>query len=170
MAFAQAQKVSLPTKGSSVSYDATVKVDGVAKDYICGQLKSWAAASAKDAKIMVDQMSEEGCTIVLKGRTNIEEKGNFSDVFCSFVLVVGIKDGIYSYELTDLNFNKGQQAYSVNEVYQAYLKNDPMVKQTFETKQSALRRHEFLLNAVNERINLLLTNMKNYVLGTDARR
>ncbi len=160
-----AQKVLMPSKGNNIVYDGTVNVNhNFNGDYVCSKLKSWVIAATKEYHLDVQRMSDEGCTITINASTAIDKGGNFNDVDCSFNLVINIAEEGLNYQLTDLVFNKAQHQYSVNEVYSRYRQNDPYVKAVFENKQAALRRHEFLLNALDKRMTALTSSLKTYML------
>lgn len=162
-----AQKITMPSKGNNVIYDGTVKVNhNYNGDFICSKLKSWVIAATNEYHLNVQNMSDEACTITINATTAIDKGGTFADVECSFSLVINIAEEGLNYQLTNLVFNKAQHQYSVNEVYSRYRQNDPYVKAALENKQAALRRHEFLLTALNKRITDLTSSLKSYMLQT----
>jgi hypothetical protein len=161
---AQAQKITLPLKGSNVLYEGTVKVNhNYNGDFICSKLKTWVIGATKQFHLNVEGIQDEGCTIVLSAKTAVDKDGTFKDVDCSFNLVVNLTETGLNYQLTNLVFQKNNHDYSVNEVYVRYLKNDPYVKANFENKQAALRRHEYLLNAMNKKVLSLTASLQKYL-------
>jgi|GEM_PF-5789449 len=160
-----AQKITMPSKGSNIVYDGSVKVNhNYNGDFVCSKIKSWIIAATKEYHLDVESMKDEGCTMTINASTAIDKDGTFSDVDCSFSLVITIAEEGLNYQLTDLVFNKANHQYSVNEVYSRYRKGDPYVKTAIENKQAALRRHEFLLNALDKKITGLTTSLKSYML------
>lgn len=167
MGNANAQKITLPSKGNNIVYDGSLKLDHNYNDlFVCNQLKNWAATVAREQHLNVQEMQDGVCTITIKCVTSLDEEGTFKDVYCSFTMTVSITADGLDYKVSDLQFNKANHSYSANEVYAHYLQDIPFVKVGIEKKQAAIRRHGVLLETLNKKMNGLVASFNSYMPQT----
>ncbi len=159
-----AQKLVLPIINNAVVYEGTIKTNNIqSADVVCSKIKSWLLESAGNQTIRILNIKEDGCAIEIKVSNSLEPKGTFDDVECIYTINIFLNEtGIY-YNVNNIFFSKAQQTYDVFDVYRSYLKGEPYVKVPVESKKTALRRHEYIMGLLNDKMNNTIKALNDYL-------
>lgn len=159
-----AQKLQLPVKGNAVVFEGNLSINnGVSATGLCSKVKSWIIEITGSRNYNISTERGDNCSVEVEVSNILEPNGIFNDVEATYHIYFTIVEGKISYEIKDIFFKKSYVKYDVSSVYTAYLKNQPLVKEKNETKLEALKRHEYLMNLLNDQVKTLTTSFNNFM-------
>jgi hypothetical protein len=159
-----AQDFSLPTKDNSIRFSNVVITDIKAPDSIMAKLDEWISSNEKQLSLVRQNNDAIGNLLSLKGKLSIDpDKRNQHNVECEFIMDITYIDGRYRYDVYDFTFLKADQRFDASKVYNGYKKGDPLVKTALETKESALERHQYLLEKLQNNVNSMIQSLQDAV-------
>nr|WP_294948474.1 DUF4468 domain-containing protein [uncultured Mucilaginibacter sp.] len=164
---ANAQKIELPLKDSSIVYEEIIQLDSTyKKELIYKSVKTWFVNSFKNAKEVIQSEDFSSGRIIGKGSLYIETSAVIGQYFgrnCSFTIQVDIKDAKCRYRIFDLlgsDYVLGPISNDYSKSYSQYLHNQFKGALLYSTKKLYIKMDEALmiLNIKVKGLGVLLKN------------
>lgn len=164
ISLAHSQKLQLPLKDNKVMFEGSIELPKTTDaDGLCKKVKSWIIETTGSRNYNVSTEKSSDCFIEVEVSNVMEPNGLFNDVESFYVISFQVNSDRIDYQVKNIFFKKAYGKYDITSVYNSYLKDQPYVKEKNESKADALKRHEYLMNLLNNNITSLINSFSGYM-------